>query len=369
MRRSMFSFRLLLLAVVVSFLIPLAHVAAAQSSADDRDIADATAAAEEIFQLANARKFNAMYDHIHPDVHAVVPRAVAVGVFKDVYAQVQAGRAEITDARLVIWTWGVTGKRYRDAAEIDFRQPYVDENGKEQWLDDQMYLVENDGEWRWFFGSSKQFVDDAIEQYGDQEQAQPLTNGDFLQNVVNDLDEFYQAVLSYTDYEYRTPGVVIVAEGDSVQTACGPAQTGFWGFYCPPDSTLYLDEPLLIQLEEQGLDFAAAFVIAHEWAHHVQTLVTFDRITTQPTQWNEVYSIELELMADCMAGAWALDVDTRGQLEEGDVDEAVQFTIEKLGDPQYIDVYDPQAHGTAEMRETSFLNGYNEGFSGCNVVL
>jgi predicted metalloprotease len=82
-----------------------------------------------------------------------------------------------------------------------------------------------------------------------------------------------------------------------------------------------------------------------------------------------VHSIELELMADCMAGAWALDVDTRGMLQPGDIDAAINFTVEKLGDPSYISEYDPQAHGSNDQRVQSFLNGYEQGFSGCNVVM
>jgi predicted metalloprotease len=74
-------------------------------------------------------------------------------------------------------------------------------------------------------------------------------------------------------------------------------------------------------------------------------------------------------MADCRAGAWALDVDTRGLLETDDIDEAVRFTISYLGDPAYIGEYDPQAHGSADQRVQSFLNGYENGFLGCNVVI
>jgi hypothetical protein len=185
--------------------------------------------------------------------------------------------------------------------------------------------------------------------------------------VVDDLDVFYADVLGYTGAEYFTPGVVLVAPGRSVQTGCGPAQSGFWAFYCPLDQTIYLDEDLLSQVEEQA-DFAVAFVIAHEWAHHIQTVVGIER-TQSPDEWNEVYSIELELMADCMSGAWALDVDTRGLLESDDIDETVAFTIEYLGDPENIDEYDPQAHGSADLRRESFLLGYEEGFLGCNVTL
>jgi hypothetical protein len=346
---------------------PIAPTQRAAAQDDDRDLREATFTAQEILRLAYERKFNAMYDRIHPDAHEVVPRAAAIGVFKAAYAETNAGEATVTGSKLVAWTWPVTGKTYDRAVEISFEQPYTDDDGNQQLLQDRMYLVKAEGEWRWFFGSSKEFVETAIETYGGP-QGEPLVEGDLVTNVANDLDAFYRDVLSYTDFDYESPGFVYVEEGQSVQTACGRAEEGFWGFFCPPDVTIYVDASLIAQLDDE-FEFAAAFVIAHEWAHHVQTLVTFDRVTSDPNDWNELWSIELELMADCMAGAWALDVDTRGLLETDDIDEAVEFTVQYLGDPAYIDEYDQQAHGSADQRVQSFLNGYENGFSDCNIVI
>jgi hypothetical protein len=357
--------RLLILLLLVGFAHGVSPQVNAQTS--DQDAQDATAAATRILTYAVNRQFNAMYDYIHPDAMAIIPRAAAVGAFTTIYDAAKVEDATIHGVGFETFTWGVTGKRYRNAAAVEFSQSYTDDAGRGQTLQDTMYLVKNNGEWRWFFGSDPDFVDQVIEEYG-QTDGTALVEGDLISNVVNDLDEYYRDVLSYTDYKYVTPGVVVVTPGTGAQTACGPATSGFWGFYCPPDGTLYLEESLLTQLQSQNQGFAAAFVIAHEWAHHIQTLLGFDR-TTAPQTWNQVHSIELELMADCFAGAWAQDVDTRGLLQPDDVDEAIQFTIEKLGDPAYIDVYDPQAHGTAEMRVTSFKNGYEQGFSGCNVTL
>jgi predicted metalloprotease len=331
-----------------------------------RDEREATFTAEEIFRLADERKFNAMYDRIHPDAHAVVPRAAAVGTFEELYALVQAGRSKILDVEFGSWTWAVTDQTYTYTAFVRFEQPYRDVDGSEKLLNDTMYLVKSKGEWRWFFGASKEFVEAQIERFGGR--GEPLTEGNLLANVVADLDNFYSDVLSYTEFKYYSPGVMPVEEGQTVDTACGAAGPGFWAFYCPPDQTVYLDLVLLDTLQQQA-DFAAAFVIAHEWAHHVQSGVGIQRVQNAPSQWNELYSIDLELMADCMSGAWALDVDTRGLLEPDDIDEAINFTISTLGDPAYISEYDPQAHGSADQRAQSFLNGYENGFLGCNVVV
>ena len=117
-----------------------------------------------------------MYDSMHPDAMAVIPRAAAVGTFTDVYTEAQAGQAQITGVEMVPWTWEVTGTKYPYAAKISFIQPFVDENNQQTWLEDDMYLVESGGEWRWFFGSSAQTVQQAIETYG--QQSQPITEGD-----------------------------------------------------------------------------------------------------------------------------------------------------------------------------------------------
>jgi uncharacterized protein len=357
--------------VAVTLLAPGAVMrGAAQGSQDDvnRDRANAAATATEILRLAGERKFNAMYDYMHPDAMAVVPRSAAVGVFTDVYAEAQAGQAQITGVEMVPWTWGVTGTKYPYAAKISFVQPIVDENSQQTWLEDDMYLVQSGGEWRWFFGSSAEAVQQAIETYG--QQSQPITEGDLIQNVVDDLDAFYADVLSYTATPYHSPRVVLVSQGDRVNTGCGPATPGFYAFYCPPDQTIYLEEAKLLEIGQTD-EFIPAFVIAHEWAHHVQDSVGLERVSPGdgPNSWEEVYSIELELMADCMSGAWAQDLDSRGALESGDIDATVDFTVNTLGDPGFIAEYDPQAHGSGAQRSQSILIGYSDGFLGCNIVI
>src|SRR5690242_3825915 len=99
MRRAVLT--LLLLSVALVAPVVPAIAAAQQDPARDARIAAATA--EELFQLAADRKFNALYDRIHPDAHAVVPRAAAVGTFTELYAKVQAGRAQITGTTMGPW--------------------------------------------------------------------------------------------------------------------------------------------------------------------------------------------------------------------------------------------------------------------------
>ncbi len=364
--------RLAALLMVVALLGAPAPFTTAQSSLTDEEIA-AVEAAQRILRLAVDRQFNALYDYIHPDAAEIIPRAAAISAFEEIYGAAGVGDATLVSIQMGPWTWGVTGKEYPRAAAVEFTQPFTNEDGETEVLEDTMYLVEDNGQFKWFFGSDPEFIEWVLANHAETGEVLPegdlfIDGDDFLVEVVNDLDVFYRDVLSYTGVEYPTPGVVVVTPGTSAMSACGPASEGFWGFYCPPDSTLYLELALLNGLIDQGLDFAAAFVIAHEWAHHVQTVLGFER-TTRPETWNDVHSIELELMADCFSGAWANDALARGRIDVADVEEAMNFTVERLGDPEYVDEYEPQAHGTGPQRVSAFMRGFEEGFSGCNIKI
>ncbi len=342
-------------------------VAAAQTPPSEQE---ALTAADGIFQLAADRDFNGMYDRIHPDAHEVIPRVAAVKTFEEAYGATEAGKADATGVSFIDWTWPVTGKAYSNTAEVTFTQTAVNpSSGQAVEFTDRMYLVKFEDQWRWFFGNSKAFIAEAIGKYAPPPPSeQPSDTGALLDIVVQDLDNFYKQALSVTDVNYQTPGVVSIGQGQTANTGCGLAQSGFWAFYCPVDQTVYLDEPFLTDLNQRYGDFAVAFVVAHEWAHHAQTTLGIKR-SDAPTDFFEVYSIQLELSADCFAGAWTQDADTRGLLDPGDLVEAMAFTNERLGDPDTVDPSDPQAHGNSDQRVDAIQLGYDDGFSGCETIV
>jgi len=144
-------------------------------------------------------------------------------------------------------------------------------------------------------------------------------------------------------------------------------------FYCPVDMTARLDLDFFRELQNRfGApgDFAQAYVIAHEMGHHVQNLVgisdkVHDEEQSNPDQANEL-SVRLELQADCLAGVWGHSVFARGDLDQGDVEEALG-AAQAVGDdtlsghPGSTINQDTWTHGSSAERVKWFTTGYESG--------
>ena len=97
-----------------------------------------------------------------------------------------------------------------------------------------------------------------------------------------------------------------------VSTACGPATAGVGPFYCPGDNHVYIDLTFYQELANRfgaSGQFAQAYVLAHEYGHHMQTLLGIEAAMRRAQQRDpgnaNQYSVLLELQADCFAGVWA----------------------------------------------------------------
>ena len=118
-------------------------------------------------------------------------------------------------------------------------------------------------------------------------------------------------------------------------------------------------------------DFAQAYVIAHEYGHHVQNLLGIMAEVQPPSrpdpgEANDL-SVRLELQADCLAGVWAHSAYEENQLEEGDLEEGLTAAAAAVGDDRIQERatgrIDPESftHGTSEQRREWFLRGFEEG--------
>lgn len=141
---------------------------------------DAANRAVEISQLEASEDFDAIYGLMHPDAQAIIPREAVVGWYRSFLADQDAGVLTVTAVSIVSWTWPVTGKTYEATAEVSFIQPYI-QNGVTTDVVEVVRLVDpGDGRGpRWFFGRSREFVDEQIARYGGTVTQQPAGTGEY----------------------------------------------------------------------------------------------------------------------------------------------------------------------------------------------
>jgi predicted metalloprotease len=194
---------------------------------------------------------------------------------------------------------------------------------------------------------------------------------DFVAFVVNDVQTSWDEAFRRAGRDYEVTTLVLFTGG--VNTACGGATSAAGPFYCPADRKVYLDLGFFRELQERfGApgDFAQAYVIAHEFGHHVQNLLgIMDDVEAarreDPEDANEL-SVRLELQADCLAGVWAHSAYRDDLLEEGDLEEGLNAAA-AVGDDrlqsQATGRVDPESftHGTSEQRREWFLRGFDGG--------
>ena len=189
--------------------------------------------------------------------------------------------------------------------------------------------------------------------------------------VVNSVQEFWNGVFERSGEQYQYVDTVFFT--DQVQTACGFASSQVGPFYCPRDQLVYIDLDFFDELQSRfgagEAPFAQAYVIAHEYGHHVQNLTgVLDRIGSD-TQGPESRAVRSELQADCYAGVWAANaVDTGliAELTQEDINAGLE-AARAIGDDRIQEKTQGQVnpeswtHGSSEQRRRWFSRGYEEG--------
>jgi hypothetical protein len=222
-----------------------------------------------------------------------------------------------------------------------------------------------------------------VEREQPRDTAQPTDQmGQFVGKVLGSNEQVWSQVLPQQEgVAFRAPRLVLF---DGVTNSrCGTAQSAMGPFYCPIDQKIYLDTSFFRDMKQRfggGGDFAYAYVISHEMGHHIENLLGIlpkvQRAQARAGSRAEAnnLSVRVELMADCLAGVWANNGNSRQRfLEEGDIEKAVA-SAQAIGDDRLQRaqggrvVPDSFTHGSSAQRTEWLLRGLKSGrVDDCNT--
>ena len=234
-----------------------------------------------------------------------------------------------------------------------------------------------------FGGENAQQLTPILEQFNQQQSSQTesraltpaeIQEGEFVETLLADNEDIWTKIFQENNLTFEAPKLVLFS--GQVQTACGGASSASGPFYCPGDRKIYMDmsffEELRTRYGAEGGDFAVAYVLAHEYGHHIQTLLGTSSKVRQlqenrsETEGNKL-SVALELQADFYAGLWThYNEQQNAMLEPGDIEEALSAAnavgddaIQKKMQGQIVP--DSFTHGTSEQRMYWFNRGFKSG--------
>ena len=198
------------------------------------------------------------------------------------------------------------------------------------------------------------------------------TEVQFVSFVLDDVQGTWQTILpDQGGKQYRHAKLVLFR--DSIESACGEAESATGPFYCPGDEKVYLDLGFFDELRSRfGApgEFAQAYVIAHEIGHHVQKILGIEgkvqRLReSNPSEANPL-SVRLELQADCFAGVWAKSTEQRKIVDQSDIEAGLRAAA-AVGDDRLQKMatghVSPEnfTHGSSQQRMQWFQSGLSSG--------
>ena len=202
----------------------------------------------------------------------------------------------------------------------------------------------------------------------------------YLAKVYNETNEVWAAEFNRLGESFRQPTLTFY--DGYVQTACGPASAQVGPFYCPADEHIYIDIGFLGQLQEQvGAQgrYAQAYILAHEYGHHLQTVLGIESQVRRAQQANpsqaNALSVRMELQADCLAGVWGNLANSAGNVTISAAEAAqAQSAAAAVGDDRLQAQsggpvnQETWTHGSAAQRQTWYTTGYRSGdINRCNT--
>ena len=235
-----------------------------------------------------------------------------------------------------------------------------------------------------FGGENAQMITPVLEQFNNQSQSatteqrdltpSEIEEGKFVKTILADNEDVWNKIFQENNLQFEAAKIVLFS--GQVETACGGASSASGPFYCPGNQKIYMDmsffEELRTKFGAKGGDFAVAYVIGHEYGHHIQNLLGTSTKMRQLQQGKSEaeankLSVALELQADFYAGLWTnYNEKINAMLEPGDIEEALS-AAQAVGDDaiqkkmQGQVVPDSFTHGTSEQRMYWFQKGLQSG--------
>lgn len=153
-------------------------------------------------------------------------------------------------------------------------------------------------------------------------------------NALSSLNKTWKPIFAQSNVPFTPPKLVFYSQAG--QSGCGAAQSAMGPFYCPSDNGIYIDTDFYREMESKlgaSGDFARAYVMAHEYGHHIQTLTGLSDQVRSAQQQNpgraNALQVAMELQADCYAGVWA--AKNKDRIEPGDIEEGLN-AAHQIGD-------------------------------------
>lgn len=200
--------------------------------------------------------------------------------------------------------------------------------------------------------------------------------GEFVSMLTAENEQTWAKIFNDNGMKLRPAKVILFSS--VTRSGCGTAQAAMGPFYCPADESIYMDISFFQELQSRYgakvTEFSVAYVLAHEYGHHIQTLLgttgKVDQLRNSgrysETEMNRV-SVATELQADFYAGVWAKQTNNRENiLEPADIDAALS-AAEAVGDDNiqkrssgYVN-QERFTHGSSAQRKEWFMKGYTTG--------